>query len=75
MWPDLKEAFNVMDRDGDGIVSAEDLKTFFSSSIANASNNSENRNVMISDEDLADMIEAAGGSAKSIQKKISRSCR
>jgi len=63
MWA-LKEAFNVIDTDGDGIVSAEDLKTFFSSITASASSSSEISNAMMSEEDLGDMIEAAGGSAK-----------
>jgi len=54
----------VMDRDGDGIVSGEDLKTFFSS-VASGSGSSESSNGMMSAEDLADMVEAAGGSAKS----------
>jgi Ca2+-binding EF-hand superfamily protein len=62
MWA-LREAFNVMDGDGDGIVSAEDLRTFFSS-IASDGSSSESCNVILSDEDLADMVEAAGGSAK-----------
>jgi len=62
MWA-LKEAFNVMDRDGDGIVSAEDLKTFLSSSIATGGGSGESCNVIMSDEDLAEMIEAAGGTA------------
>lgn len=63
LWA-LQEAFNVMDRDGDGIVSAEDLKTFFSSSVATASSSSGSSDVTMSDQDLADMIETAGGSAK-----------
>jgi len=61
----LKEAFNVMDRDGDGIVSAEDLKTFFSSCTASATSSSGGScTTMMSEKDLADMIEAASGSAK-----------
>jgi len=60
MWA-FKEAFNVLDTDRDGIVSTEDLKTFFSSCTGSSSGSCT---AMMSEKDLADMIEAAGGSVK-----------
>ncbi|GLJ31617.1 hypothetical protein SUGI_0634700 [Cryptomeria japonica] len=50
----LEEAFRVMDRDGDGIVSVRDLKSFMGEAMQS-----------VNDEDVVEMIEASGASARS----------
>ncbi|GLJ31616.1 hypothetical protein SUGI_0634690 [Cryptomeria japonica] len=50
----LEEAFRVMDRDGDGIVSVRDLKSFMGEAMHS-----------VNDEDVVEMIEAAGACAQS----------
>eukprot|EP01018_Ginkgo_biloba_P010988 Gb_05638 [translate_table: standard] len=51
----LREAFRVIDRDGDGVVSFADLKSFMGIAMQQP----------VSEEDIVGMIEAAGGSIKS----------
>ncbi|GLJ31613.1 hypothetical protein SUGI_0634660 [Cryptomeria japonica] len=50
----LEEAFRVMDKDGDGVLSVGDLKSFMGEAMH-----------QLNDEDVVEMIEAAGASAQS----------
>ncbi|GLJ31618.1 hypothetical protein SUGI_0634720 [Cryptomeria japonica] len=50
----LEEAFRVMDKDGDGIVSVGDLKSFMGDAMHN-----------VNDEDVVGMMKAAGACAQS----------
>eukprot|EP01018_Ginkgo_biloba_P010986 Gb_05636 [translate_table: standard] len=51
----LKEVFRIIDRDGDGVVSFTDLKSFMGIAMRQP----------VREEDIVGMIEAAGGSVKS----------
>uniref|UniRef100_A0A0D6QVE2 EF-hand domain-containing protein n=1 Tax=Araucaria cunninghamii TaxID=56994 RepID=A0A0D6QVE2_ARACU len=52
----LEEAFRAMDSDGDGVLSVGDLKSFMAVAM---------QNVDVRDEDIVDMMEAAGARAES----------
>uniref|UniRef100_A0A0D6QXV5 EF-hand domain-containing protein n=1 Tax=Araucaria cunninghamii TaxID=56994 RepID=A0A0D6QXV5_ARACU len=52
----LEEAFRAMDRDGDGVVSVGDLKSFMAVAM---------QNVDVREEDVVEMMEAAGARAES----------